>query len=298
MYWTHNLNPVVLSFGRLTIRWYGLMYLLGFILGYKHYVFRYRRGLFSLNPEHTQNLITYIMIGMMIFARLTYVVVYNPMYYWAHPSEIPAIWQGGLSFHGAAIGFILAVYLYGRRHGFTFYQIMDSTVFGAAQGIIWGRIGNFINGELPGRVSDVPWAMIFPDSGGLPRHPSQLYQSFCEGFLVFVSLYLIERYERKNGYAPDPVKISAEAADPKKKKVMVEWKRTGVISTWFLILYGLARFTIEFFREPDSQLGYFFGWMTMGQILCLLMMIAGIILLTKVIRKPLPVTYEYEGAGT
>jgi phosphatidylglycerol:prolipoprotein diacylglycerol transferase len=288
-HWIHNLNPVIVSFGVLQIRWYGFMYLVGFVVGYGLFVRRYNRGLFALPPEQAQNLITYIMIGMMIGARITYVLVYNPMYYMSHLSEIPAIWQGGLSFHGAAIGFVIAVLLFGRRHGYKFYQIMDNVVIGASLGIVFGRIGNFINGELPGRVTDVSWGIIFPDSGPLPRHPSQIYQALCEGLLVFIILHIIEWREQKKGFAPMPRDIHAK--DGKKKREPIVWKRTGVLSTSFLILYGIGRFVVEFYREPDAQLGYFFGWMTMGQILCSLMIIVGAFLLWRAIKHPTPVTY-------
>ncbi len=290
MYYIHKLDPVLLSAGPLQIRWYGLMYLIGFVSGYFLLVRRYKRGLFALNPEQIQNLITYLMIGMMIGARLIYVLVYNPSYYMENPAEIPAIWHGGLSFHGAALGFIVAILLYAKHNGFSFYQLMDTVVLGSAQGIIFGRLGNFINGELPGRVTDVPWAMIFPDGGALPRHPSQLYQAFCEGLAVLLILYVIQWYEQKKGNAP--VGKSYAKAEKKGKKEMIHWKRTGIMSTWFLILYGIGRFIVEFYREPDAQLGYYMGWMTMGQILCALMILAGVILLAITIKKPLPVTYE------
>lgn len=281
----------MLSAGPIQIRWYGLMYLIGFVSGYFLLVRRYKRGLYALNPEQIQNLITYLMLGMMVGARLTYVLVYNPTYYWANPSEIPAIWHGGLSFHGAALGFIGAILLFCKHTGFKFYQVMDGVVLGSAQGIIFGRIGNFINGELPGRVTDVKWAMIFPDSGPLPRHPSQLYQAFCEGLGVLLILYIIQWYEQRKGNAPKAKKY-ALTSNKKNKKELIEWKRTGVLSTWFLVLYGVGRFIVEFYREPDAQLGYYFGWMTMGQILCSLMILAGFILLAIVIKKPRPVSYE------
>ncbi len=291
MYYVHHLDPVLLSAGPLQIRWYGLMYLVGFVSGYFLLVRRYKRGLFVLNPEQIQNLITYIMLGMMVGARLLYVTVYNPSYYWENPIEIPAIWHGGLSFHGAALGFIVAVFLYARHYGYQFYQLMDTVVLGSAQGIIFGRLGNFINGELPGRVTTIPWGIIFPDSGPLPRHPSQLYQAFCEGLGVLILLHIIQWWEQKKGYAPNGQNFEL-TSKPTKKTQTIVWKRTGILSTWFLILYGIGRFIVEFYREPDTQLGYFFGWMTMGQILCSLMIIAGSYLLYRAIRYPHPVSYE------
>lgn len=292
MIWQHDLDPVLLSFGAIQVRWYGLMYLVGFILGYSILVRRYNRGLIALNPEQSQNLITYIMIGMMIGARLLYVAVYNPSYYLENPAEIPAIWHGGLSFHGAALGFIGAVLLFGKQHGYRFYQIMDSVVLGSAIGIFFGRLGNFINGELYGRVTDGSWGVLFNGGGPLPRHPSQLYQAFCEGLLVFILLLLVQKYEQAKGYAPKTTDLQSSSNDKKRKKrEPIIWKRTGVISCSFLIFYGIGRFVVEFFREPDTQLGYYFGWMTMGQILCTLMIIAGLTLMTIAIKKPIPAEY-------
>lgn len=287
-FYTHNLNPVILHMGPLQVRWYGLMYLIGFSLGYFILANRHKRGQFAPNIEQIQSLITYLMIGMLIGARLVYVVVYNPENYLQNPFEIIEIWKGGLSFHGAALGFIVATVLFARKYGFGFYHVMDSIVFGSAQGIIWGRIGNFINGELYGRPTNVPWAVIFPQGGSEPRHPSQIYQSLMEGLCVFLILILIEYFERKRGYAPPC--ITPDPAN-KIKKYQVEWKRTGILSCSFLILYGIARFIIEFFREPDAQLGFYFKYFSMGQILCAIMILVGTVLLIRRIKKPIPEHY-------
>lgn len=291
-HYIHNIDPILLSLGPLQIRWYGLMYLVGYFVGYLVLMRRFKKGLNVLDSEGNQALITYIMVGMILGARLVYVFVYNPMYYLNHPSEIFAVWQGGLSFHGAALGYVVAVLIFGRKYRLGFYHIMDNIVFGAAQGIFWGRLGNFINGELYGRVTDVPWAVVFPEGGTLPRHPSQLYQAIGEGLCVFLILYVIQWYEQKKGYAPNLEKIKAEAGS--KKKVEIVWKRTGVFGTSFLILYGIARFIVEFFREPDAQLGYFMKYFSMGQILCFLMIISGLLLLRYVIKNPYPAKYYYK----
>lgn len=296
MYYTHALDPILLKMGPLQIRWYGLMYLVGFTLGYFQLARRYRQGIFRLDPEMTQVLISYLMIGMMIGARLVYVLVYNPMYYMEHPSEIPAIWQGGLSYHGAALGFVAGMLLFGQKFQTGFYHLTDAVVLASAVGVIFGRLGNFINGELFGRASDVPWAVIFPMGGPSPRHPSQLYQALGEGLLVFVALKLIEFRERAKGFAPKPdqfKEVAAEAPASKKKNArpQIRWERTGILGTSYLMLYGLARFVVEFFREPDAQLGFFAGWITMGQILCLLMILAGGFLLLKRIRNPIAEVY-------
>lgn len=294
-HYIHNIDPVLLHLGPLQIRWYGLMYLVGYFVGYLILMRRYKRGLNILNSEGNQALITYIMIGMIIGARLVYVFVYNPMYYMNHLSEIPAVWQGGLSFHGALLGYVVAVLLFCRKYKIQFFHIMDNIVFGASMGIFFGRLGNFINGELYGRITDVPWGVIFPDGGPLPRHPSQLYQALAEGFFVFLLLHIVQKLEQKKGKAPILENVIAAQSKNGKtpKKVNIEWPRTGVMSGWFLIFYGIGRFVIEFFREPDAQLGFFAEYFSMGQILCSLMIIAGIVMLKAVTKNPRVQTYTY-----
>ncbi len=293
-YYIHQINPILLDLGPLQVRWYGLMYLVAYFVGYLLLMNRYKKGLNILNSEGNQALITYIMIGMIIGARLVYVAVYNPMYYMHHPSEIIAVWQGGLSFHGAALGYIVATLLFCKHYKIQFYHIMDNIVVAAALGITFGRFGNFINGELYGRIAHVPWAVIFPSGGPEPRHPSQLYQAFGEGFAVFLILLLIQKREQKKGFAPALKQSDIDEAVQKNKKLKIEWHRTGVLACSFLILYGVARFIVEFFREPDAQLGFFAQYFSMGQILCFLMIIAGSILLRNVIKNPRQQSYYYE----
>lgn len=294
-FYRHNIDPVIVALGPVEIRWYGTMYLVGFVLGFLLLARRHKRGLLAPNLDQIQTLLTYLILGMIVGSRLIYVLVYNPYYYMENLSEIPAIWKGGLSFHGAGLGFIVGVIMFARKYGFGFFHLMDSVVFGSALGIIFGRIGNFINGELYGRAADVPWAVIFPMGGEMPRHPSQLYQAFTEGLCVLLVLKLIERFEQKKGYAPMP--YVATKGDTKIKKLQVEWKRTGILSAWFLILYGVARFIIEFFREPDVQLGFFFRYLSMGQILCTLMIISGLVILRLRIKKPIPASYTIRLEG-
>lgn len=295
-HYIHNIDPVLLHLGPLQIRWYGLMYLVGYFVGYLVLMRRFKTGRNILNSEGNQALITYIMIGMIIGARLVYVLVYNPMYYMNNLSEVVAVWQGGLSFHGAMLGYVVATLLFCRKYKIRFFHVVDNIVFGASIGIMFGRIGNFINGELYGRFTDVPWGVIFPEGGAMPRHPSQLYQALGEGLIVFLLLHLIEKREQRLGYAPILSKeIAAQSKNSKTpKKVMIEWKRIGVMSGSFLILYGIARFIIEFYREPDAQLGFFAEYFSMGQILCFLMIIAGIIILKKVTQNPQTQSYPYE----
>lgn len=289
-YFRHNIDPVIVALGPVEIRWYGTMYLLGFVSGFFLLARRHKQGLLAPNLDQIQTLITYLILGMIVGSRLVYVAIYNPYYYLENLSEIPAIWKGGLSFHGAGVGFIVGALLFGRKYGYGFFHLMDSVVFGSALGIIFGRVGNFINGELFGRITDVPWAVIFPMGGDAPRHPSQLYQAFTEGLIALLLLYLVQRSEQKKGFAPLPYNPGKDDGY-KPKKLQVEWKRTGVICSWFLIIYGVGRFIIEFFREPDVQLGFFFRYISMGQILCMLMIIAGIVLVRLRIKKPIPATY-------
>jgi phosphatidylglycerol:prolipoprotein diacylglycerol transferase len=273
-YYVHNIDPALIHFGAIQIRYYGLMYLTGFILCY--YLLKYRRknGLFGLEPIQVQDLYTYIMVAMMVGARTFYVFVYNWDSYKNNPIQALYIWQGGLSFHGAAVGFIIAMILFSRKHKIGFWHLADHVATGSALGIFLGRIGNFTNGELWGRPTTVPWAVIFPQADMQPRHPSQLYQALAEGLLVFLLLVWIDSRERKKYL----VKVE------KKGKTEVTWKRSGILASCFLIFYGTGRFMMEFFREPDAQLGYYFGYFSMGQILCFLMILPGIYLLLMNLR--------------
>jgi len=299
-HYVHNIDPILLSMGPVHIRWYGLMYLIGFVLSYLLLVRRHKNGLWALDGEATQTLITYLMIGMMIGARLVYVFVYNPMYYLQNWREIPAIWMGGLSFHGAAIGFVIAMWMFAKHYKVGFFHITDGVVLGSALGIFLGRMGNFINGELFGRVTDVPWGIIFPGGGPNPRHPSQLYQGFTEGLFVFILLQVVQRLEIKRGNAPDPkelAKLREEALSKSKGKAKpstVEWKRTGILGTSFLVFYAVGRFVIEFFREPDAQLGFFAGYITMGQILCSIMGAIGLAVMVRCVKRPVTETYKLQ----
>ncbi|WP_297211239.1 MULTISPECIES: prolipoprotein diacylglyceryl transferase [Thermodesulfovibrio] len=246
-----NINPEILKIGPLSIRWYGLMYLLGFICSYLIVKREINRRKLSVEKDFIENLYFYLILGLLVGARLGYVVFYNLNYYLSHPLEIFALWHGGMSFHGGLIGVIIAALLFTKMKKFDFFTLTDMLVLTAPIGLGLGRIGNFINGELYGRISNVPWAMIFPEGGPLPRHPSQLYEAFLEGFLLFVILWFLKD----------------------------KFSKSGILSAIFLILYGFFRFIAEFFREPDAQIGYILGFLTMGQILCSIMIISGFVLL-------------------
>ncbi|WP_027368301.1 prolipoprotein diacylglyceryl transferase [Desulfocurvibacter africanus] len=249
-------DPVALRIGPLTIRWYGLMYIAGFAAAWLLGNRRAKLPWAPLNQAQFSDLLTWILAGLLVGARLGYVLFYNAGWFLRHPLDILAFWQGGMSFHGGLIGVACAIFLFSWRHGLHPLAVGDFIVPLAPPGLLAGRIGNFLNAELWGRPSDMPWAMVFPDpaAGGIPRHPSQLYEALLEGLVLFVILWL---------YSGRP-------------------RPRGSVSGMFLLLYGLFRFLAEFFRQPDVQLGFVaLDWLTMGQILCLPMMLTGVWLIVR-----------------
>jgi phosphatidylglycerol:prolipoprotein diacylglycerol transferase len=245
-------NPVALQLGPLAIHWYGLMYLAGFLT----FLWLGRKRIATLNnpkinTKLLDDLLFYGVLGVIFGGRLGYVLFYKAGYYLAHPLEIFAVWQGGMSFHGGFLGVLAATLWLARKQQLPLLQLTDFIVPLVPPGLAFGRLGNFINGELWGRATDVPWAMIFPRVDNLPRHPSELYEFALEGVLLFTLLWL---YARK----PRPV---------------------GAVSGFFLIGYGSFRFLVEFTREPDDFLGLLSLGMSMGQWLSLPMIIAGVLLM-------------------
>jgi phosphatidylglycerol---prolipoprotein diacylglyceryl transferase len=245
-----HINPEIIRIGPIAVRWYGLMYVAGFaialILGNKRAAKKDSR----LKPDNFSNLLFYVILGLMIGGRLGYVLFYDAGNYLSHPLEILAVWNGGMSFHGGLIGVICAVALFSYRYKFNLLDVADFLAPLAPPGLFAGRIGNFINGELYGRQSDMPWAMVFnsPEAGGIARHPSQLYEACLEGIVLFTILWIFSSKKRPRSAT------------------------TGM----FLLFYGLFRFFVEFFREPDIQLGFVaLNWVTMGQILSSPMIILG-----------------------
>jgi phosphatidylglycerol:prolipoprotein diacylglycerol transferase len=250
-----QIDPVIFALGPLKVRWYGLMYVLGFAAVYvlvAHQIKKYR---LKFIKDHFEDLNFALIIGLILGARLGYVAFYNTGYYLQHPGEIIAIWQGGMSFHGSLLGLIAAAWLFCRKNSLPFLQTADLYVVAIPIGLGLGRIGNFINGELFGRVSDVPWSMVFPSGGPMPRHPSQLYEFLLEGVLLFIILWSLKSVHYRR-----------------------QWPG-GTLFAAFLIGYGLFRSFVELFREPDVQLGFLVGQLTMGQILSSLMILAGAIIL-------------------
>ena len=249
---THpNIDPIAFSIGPLAVRWYGLMYLAGFAIGWWLGARRIANGQAPITRAQLDDLLFLIVLGVILGGRLGYVLFYKPGYYASHPLEIFAIWQGGMSFHGGLLGVMGAMVIAARRNGVDWLRLMDFIAPLIPPGIAAGRLGNFINAELPGRVTDLPWAMVFPGTDGAPRHPSQLYQFALEGVALFVFLWWFSSKPRPRGQ----------------------------VSAMFLLGYGALRFTAEFAREPDAFIGYLALGLTMGQWLCLAMILAGAALL-------------------
>lgn len=257
-------DPVAISIGPFAIRWYALAYIAGFLAGWwlaKRLVataalWPDNRSPFA--PEAIDDAIVWAALAGILGGRLAFVFIYNADYYIANPSEIIAVWQGGMAFHGGIAGCVLGLLVYARRNGYSFLALIDLAAIVAPIGIALGRIANFVNGELWGRVADVPWAVIFPGGGPEPRHPSQIYQALTEGLLLFVVLLLIAR---AGGL-----------------------KHPGFMAGCFGIGYGLARAFGELFRQPDPQLGFLFAGATMGQLLSVPVILAGIWLVLRARR--------------
>ena len=245
-------DPVALSVGPLKIHWYGLMYLAGFGLGAWLGIHRAKRGHLGWKAPEVTDLLFYVAVGVILGGRLGYALFYNLPYYLQNPLQVFALWDGGMSFHGGLLGVLAALWLYGRKSGRTFLRVGDFVAPLCAPGLGFGRIGNFINQELWGRPTELPWGMVFPLAGPEPRHPSQLYEALLEGVVLFAVVWLYSRRPRA----------------------------TGRVSGLFLAGYGVFRFLVEFAREPDAHLGpVALDWVTMGQLLSVPMVVFGLWLL-------------------
>ena len=256
----HNFDPVIIDLGLLQIRWYSIAYILGIIIGwiYANKIIKTNIGkkyyFDSINPIRFDDLIVYLVIGIVIGGRLGYVIFYNFEYYIQNLPEILKLWHGGMSFHGGLVGVIIATIIFSKITKNNFFIYTDIIACVATIGLFFGRIANFINGELFGKVSTLPWAVIFPAGGSISRHPSQIYEAILEGVVLFILL---------NFFAF-------------KKQLL---SRTGYISGLFLILYSILRIFSENFREPDKHLGYIFNYFSMGSLLSSITFFIGLLII-------------------
>ena len=256
------IDPVAISFGPFAIRWYALAYIAGLVIGWRYCLALAGRPPHLVRRQDIDDFLVWATLGVVLGGRIGYVLFYNPGYYFAHPLQALYVWRGGMSFHGGAIGVTLAIFLFTRARRIRIFAFSDIITQAIPIGLFFGRIANFINGELYGRPTDVPWAMIFPNGGPVPRHPSQLYEAFCEGILLFLLLFVAER----RGARRSP----------------------GIETGLFLAGYAVARMSGELFRQPDPQLGYLIFGTTMGQLLSMPVLIAGIAIIIWARRTPRP----------
>ena len=254
------IDPIAIEIGPIAIRWYALAYIAGLLLGWRCCVILTRRPPVFISADKLDDLLLYATLGVVLGGRLGYVLFYKPVFFVANPLEILMVWHGGMSFHGGFVGVVVAGFLFARRQGVPTLLLADLLATAAPIGLFFGRIANFINGELFGRISDAPWAMVFPHGGPLTRHPSQLYEAGLEGLALFA--------------------IVGTAALASKARY-----RPGLIAGLFLIGYGCARSTVELFREPDVHLGFILGPITMGQLLSAPMIAVGVIALIVALRR-------------
>ena len=251
----HNFDPIFIDLGVLQIRWYSIAYIAGIILGWIYAIniikkVARKHNVTIINQTIFDDLVIYLIIGVILGGRLGYVVFYNFEYYIKNLFEILKLWEGGMSFHGGLLGVIIATIIFSKIKRINFFYFTDIICCVAPIGIFLGRIANFINAELVGKISILPWAVIFPNAGNIPRHPSQIYEAILEGIILFILINFLAL----------------------KKKLIL---RTGYVSGLFLIFYSIARIIGEKFREPDIHLGYFLNYFSMGIILSVITFLAG-----------------------
>ncbi|XSG85196.1 MAG: prolipoprotein diacylglyceryl transferase [Methylohalobius sp. ZOD2] len=256
-----HIDPVAIQIGPLKVHWYGLMYVIGFLGAW--FLARWRAPRHDWQTETIDDLIFYGALGVVLGGRIGYMVFYNFPVLLHDPWSFFRVWEGGMSFHGGLLGVLAAMGWFAHKHRRAFFEVTDFLAPLVPVGLFFGRLGNFINGELWGKVTDLPWGMVFPTGGPLPRHPSQLYEAILEGLVLFTVLWIY-------------------SAKPRPRMA---------VSGLFLLLYGAFRFLVEFIREPDAHIGYLaFGWLTMGQLLSTPMILAGLLLLAFAYRRPSPAT--------
>ncbi len=251
-----DIDPIIFQIGPFALRWYALAYIAGLLMGMRYMMMMSARP--ALWPSHplisqddVSDLLLWVVLGVILGGRLGYVLFYNPAHYLAHPQYILAVWQGGMSFHGGASGVFIAVVGFAYKRQLDWRALADMTSATAPIGLFFGRLANFINSELWGRTTDVPWAIVFPNGGPEPRHPSQLYEAALEGALLFTVFAVV--FWRFKGLS-----------------------RAGLLTGLFCLIYGASRFFIEFFRQPDAHIGFIWQWLTMGQLLCLPFLLIGL----------------------
>ena len=256
----HNFDPILIDLGFFQLRWYSLAYILGIILGWVYAIKIIKKtenitiNFESIKKSDFDDLIIYLVLGIILGGRLGYVIFYNLEYYSQNLLEIFKLWQGGMSFHGGLLGIIIAVLIFSKNRNTNFFKYSDIIACVAPIGLCLGRIANFINGELFGKASTLPWSIVFPNGGNIARHPSQIYEAILEGIVLFIII---------NFFAL-------------KKKLLF---RTGYISGLFLIFYSIARIFSENFREPDVHLGYLFNYFSMGTLLSIFTLTAGFLVI-------------------
>ncbi|OAZ14410.1 MULTISPECIES: prolipoprotein diacylglyceryl transferase [Thalassospira] len=245
------IDPIAISIGPIAIRWYALAYIAGLLLGWKYVVYYCTKTPNIMSKRDVDDLLFWATLGVILGGRLGYILFYNLDYYLDNPANILKVWQGGMAFHGGFMGVIVAIILFARKRNISILAVLDAAAVATPIGLFFGRIANFINGELYGRTTDVAWGFVFPNGGPEPRHPSQLYEAALEGLILFVVLFILSR------------------------KAFVR-HRPGILGGTFVAGYGISRIIVEFFRQPDAQLGYLAGGITMGQVLSIPMVLAGI----------------------
>ena len=254
-----NIDPVIFAIGPFAVRWYALAFIAGLLIGWKYITWYVSKPPHAMVRKNVDDFLVWITLGVVLGGRLGYAGFYNAEFYLSNPLAILQVWRGGMSFHGGLIGVIVVILLFCRQRQLDYWAVGDTVACAVPIGLFFGRIANFINGELFGRVTNVPWAMVFPHGGSLPRHPSQLYEAALEGLVLFVLLTWL-------------VHCRGALAKP------------GMLTGAFLAGYSLARGFVEFFRQPDEHIGFLFGPVTMGQLLCLPMLIVGVWLILRTRR--------------
>lgn len=257
----HNINPIALSIGPFNIYWYSISYIVGILLGYFYCIQIIKKNNSKVTPKQIYNIFEWIILGIIIGGRLGHIIFYDISYYTDKPWEIFYLWEGGMSFHGGLIGVSISTILFSKKHKIPILSIGDLIAMAAPIGLFFGRIANFINGELYGRIANLPWCIIFPAGGLEPRHPSQLYEALLEGILLFYILFFINKFSN------------------------VRHKFPGLIIGIFIFGYGIARIFVEFFREPNIVIYFFSNEITMGQLLSIPLLIIGLITIIFAIKQ-------------